>query len=168
MLAFGSGADVGSGSGRIGVAAFDPSPTLAVHCGNGFDARFEPLEKYSFAPVKCRLLSLEWSMRRREFLGALGATAAWPLGARAERADKVYRIGYLGLASAAAQATRMKALREGLGALGYIEGKNIAIEERRLEGSYDPVQLAELAAQVVDLKPDVIVTHAPAVLAAKR
>ncbi|HWX29609.1 MAG TPA: ABC transporter substrate-binding protein [Steroidobacteraceae bacterium] len=107
-------------------------------------------------------------MRRREFLGALGATAAWPLDARAERADKVYRIGYLGLASAAAQATRMKALREGLGALGYIEGKNIAIEERRLEGSYDPVQLAELAAQVVDLKPDVIVTHGPAVLAAKR
>ena len=60
----------------------------------------------------------------------------------------------------------MKALREGLAALGYIEGKNIVIEERQLEGAYDQVQLAELAAQLVDLKPDIIVAHGPAVLAA--
>jgi hypothetical protein len=38
--------------------AFDPSPTLAVHCGNGFDARFQPLSKYSFEPIQCCLLSL--------------------------------------------------------------------------------------------------------------
>src|SRR6202043_1040584 len=63
---------------------------------------------------------------------------------------------------------RMKALREGLAALGYVEGRNIVVEERRLEGPYDPLQVAELAAQLVDLKPDVIVTHGPAVLAAKQ
>jgi putative ABC transport system substrate-binding protein len=107
-------------------------------------------------------------MNRRKFITLLGgAAAAWPLGARAQRADKVYRIGYLGLASAAAQATRMKALQEGLAALGYIEGKNIVIEVRRLEGQYDYDQVAQLAAQLVDLKPDLIVTHGPGVLAAK-
>jgi putative ABC transport system substrate-binding protein len=106
-------------------------------------------------------------MRRREFISLLGGAATWPSVVRAQRADKVYRIGYLGLASAAAQATRMKALREGLAALGYIEGKNIVIEERRLEGAYDQLALAKLAAQLADLKPDIIVTHGPGVLAAK-
>jgi putative ABC transport system substrate-binding protein len=107
-------------------------------------------------------------VKRREFISLLdGAAAAWPLAARAQRADKVHRIGYLGLASVAAQATRMRALREGLAALGHIEGKNIVIEERRFEGPYDQLQLAQLAAQLVDLKPDVIVAHGPGVLAAK-
>jgi hypothetical protein len=64
-------------------------------------------------------------MNRRGIITLFGGAVAWPLAARAQRADKVYRVGYLGLASAAAQATRMKALREGLAALGYIEGKNI-------------------------------------------
>ena len=105
-------------------------------------------------------------MKRREFVALLGGAAlAWPLGARAQPAQKVYRIGYLGLASAAAQATRMKAFRDGLAALGYVEGKNIVIEERRLAGPLD--QLAGLAAQVVELKPDVIVTHGPGALALK-
>ena len=105
---------------------------------------------------------------RREFITLLGgAAAAWPVAAGAQQPDKVYRIGYLGLASAAAQATRMKALQEGLAALGYIEGKNIVIQERRLESAYDQLQLAKLAAQLVDLKPDVIVTHGPGALAAK-
>jgi ABC-type uncharacterized transport system substrate-binding protein len=61
----------------------------------------------------------------------------------------------------------MKALRERLAVFGCIEGKNIIIEERRLEGAFDPFQLTDLAAQLVGLKPDVIVAHGPAVLAAK-
>ena len=42
-----------------GLSAYDPTATLAMHCGNGFDAGFQPLSKYSFEPLSCRLLSLE-------------------------------------------------------------------------------------------------------------
>ena len=106
---------------------------------------------------------------RRQFISALGGAAAtWPPAARAQQADKVYRIGYLSLGSPAAEATRFNAFRAGLAALGYVEGKNLVIETRWLEGGkYD--RLAELAAQLVDLKVDVIVTYTtPGVLAAKR
>ena len=108
-------------------------------------------------------------MKRREFIRLLGSAAtSWPLAARAQQADKVYRIGYLSLGSPTAEATRFNAFRAGLAALGYVEGKNLTIETRWLEGGkYD--QLAELAAQLVDLKVDVIVTYTtPGVLAAKR
>ena len=105
-------------------------------------------------------------MRRREFISLVSGAIAWPMAARAQ-ADKVYRIGYLGMASAAAQATRMTAFRKGLAALGYVEGKNIVLEERRIEGPYD--QLAARVAELIEIKVDVIVTHStPGVLAAKR
>jgi hypothetical protein len=64
-------------------------------------------------------------MRRREFVGALGGAAAWPLAARAQQANKLHRIGYLSLGSLAAEASRFNAFRAGLAALGYIEGKNL-------------------------------------------
>jgi putative tryptophan/tyrosine transport system substrate-binding protein len=108
-------------------------------------------------------------MKRREFITLLGGvTLGWPLVARAQQADKIHRIGYLSLGSPAAEATRFNAFRAGLVALGYVEGKNLVIEARWLEGGkYD--QLAELAGQLVDLKVDVIVTYAtPGVSAAKR
>ena len=83
-------------------------------------------------------------MKRREFITLLGGAAAWPLVARAQQADKVSRIGYLSLGAPAAEATRFNAFRAGLAALGYVEGKNLVIETRWLEGRpYD--ELAELA-----------------------
>src|SRR5262249_30578573 len=81
--------------------------------------------------------------------------------------DKIYRLGYFGAAPPGAQAALMKALRGGLATLGYIEGKNIVIEERRLESGYNKVQNDEIAAQFVDLKPDVIVTAGPSAMALK-
>lgn len=95
-------------------------------------------------------------------------TLGWPSAVGAQRADRVYRIGYSSLGSPAPEATRFNAFRAGLAVLGYVEGKNLVIETRWLEGGkYD--QLPELAAQLVDLKVDVIVTYAtPGVSAAKR
>ncbi len=103
-------------------------------------------------------------MRRREFVaflgGAAATTTAVPLAARAQ-AGKVYRIGYLSLGSPVAEATRFNAFRAGLAALGYVEGNNLVIETRWLNGGkYD--QLAGLAAQLVDLMVDVIVTYSTA------
>jgi len=108
-------------------------------------------------------------MRRREFITLLGGTVlARSPAAHAQSADKPYRIGYLSLGSPAAEATRFNAFRAGLAALGYAEGKNLVIETRWLDGAkYD--RLAELAAQLVELKVDVLVTYStPGVSAAKR
>jgi ABC-type uncharacterized transport system substrate-binding protein len=95
-------------------------------------------------------------VKRREFMTLLGgATAAWPLGARAQEAARIPRIGYLspGSASAGFQA-RDDAFRQALHDLGYVEG-TIAVEYRFAEGRFD--RLAELAAELVRLKVDVIV-----------
>ena len=67
---------------------------------------------------------------RRELIVALGGAVAWPLAARAQPSTKVARIGFLGLAPAAAWAAPIEALRARLRELGYIEGKNLVIEWR--------------------------------------
>ena len=88
-------------------------------------------------------------MRRREFIEIVTALAAtWPLAAHAQPTNKIARIGFLGSATAAGSAQSVRALREGLKALGYVEGKNIVIEFRWAEGKYE--RLPEL---VADLDP---------------
>ena len=105
-------------------------------------------------------------MRRREFITLLGGAAAgWPLAARAQQ-TKVARIGFLGLDSASSHAARLAALRAGLRDLGWLEGTNLLIEYRWAEGNYE--RLRGLADELVQLKIDVLVTHAtPGALAAK-
>ena len=108
-------------------------------------------------------------MKRREFITLLGGAATvWPLSAPAQQANKIHRIGYLSLGSPAAEATRFDAFRAGLAALGYVEGRNLNIEARWLDGAkYD--QLAKLVAELVAQNVDVIVAYAtPGVSAAKR
>src|SRR5215475_8474287 len=101
-------------------------------------------------------------MRRREFISLLGGGAiAWPVAARAQQATKLPTIGYLGTPSAWTAAF-VQRLRE----LGWIEGRNIAIEYRWAEGR--PERYAEIAAEFVQLKVDVIVTTGAAALAAKQ
>jgi putative ABC transport system substrate-binding protein len=106
-------------------------------------------------------------MRRREFIGSLiGTAVAWPLTVRAQQA-KIPVIGYLSPGSPEFGIGLLTAFRRGLNETGYVEGKNIVIEYRSAEGNYD--RLPELAAELVRLKPDVLVTSAtPATLAAKQ
>jgi putative tryptophan/tyrosine transport system substrate-binding protein len=94
-------------------------------------------------------------MRRRELTLLLGGTAliAWPLVVRAQQASKVWRIGYLRFSTAAGSADVVEALRAGLHALGYVEGKNIVIEFRWAE---TVEQLQEAAAELVRMNVDVI------------
>ena len=100
---------------------------------------------------------------------AAGALLVAPLATKAQQAGKVYRIGFLGPASASARGSikRAEALRAGLRELGYIEGKNLSIEWRWAEDNYE--RLPALAAELVGLKVDVIVTHGtPGTQAAKK
>jgi putative ABC transport system substrate-binding protein len=105
-------------------------------------------------------------MRRRDFITLIGgALASQPLSARAQQ-SKVARIGVLYIGTADAESFK-KELREGLGELGYVEGQHIAFEFRSAEGKLD--RLPELAAELVRLKLDVIVTlYVPPSLAAKQ
>ena len=92
-------------------------------------------------------------------LATLLLTTAPP--AKAQQPTKIPRIGFLGGGSASANAGRVEAFRQGLRELGYVEGKNIVIEQRWAEGKLD--RLAVLAAELVRLKVDIIVSAGPTV-----
>jgi putative ABC transport system substrate-binding protein len=81
--------------------------------------------------------------------------------AEAQQPTKVPRIGYLSPTSPSVSPTRIEAFRQGLRELGYVEGKNIVIEYRYAEGKFD--RLPALAAELVRLKVDLIVTTGPTV-----
>ena len=76
-----------------------------------------------------------------------------PLAAEAQQAGQLYRVGLMGMRS---DPNRIGALRAGLRDLGYLEGRNIVIENRWAAGKYD--RLPDIAAELVRLKVDVIVT----------
>jgi putative tryptophan/tyrosine transport system substrate-binding protein len=96
-------------------------------------------------------------MRRREFITVLGGAVAWPVAGRAQQPVKVARIGFLGLAPVSNFASRVQALREGLQALGYVEGRNFVIEFRWAESTQ---HLRNLAAELVAMNVDVIFAQA--------
>ena len=103
-------------------------------------------------------------MIRRAFITLLGgAAAAWPLAARAQQAESIPRIGLLWPGDAPPASPRMESFRQGLRALGFVDGQNIAIELRYAQRG--PQQLPELAAELISLKAGVIL--APGDLAPK-
>ena len=105
-------------------------------------------------------------MQRREFITLLGgAVVAWPLGARAQQAVKLYRIGIL--SPELPPPEFLEAFRQGLRELGYVEGQTIAFEVRSAEGYSQ--RLAALANELVRLKVNVIVAiNTTSVQAAKK
>ena len=107
-------------------------------------------------------------MNRREFITLLGgAAAAWPRAARAQQQGaKLPTVGFLGATTAATWTFWVAAFVQRLRELGWIEGRTVAIEYRWAEGR--PERFAEIAAEFVRLKVDVIVTVGGAVLAAKQ
>src|SRR6266404_5328236 len=98
------------------------------------------------------------AMQRRTFIMALGGAAAgWPLAARAQQpAGRVYRVGYLTIASRVQQLHLIRAFEEGLRSLGYRVGENVVIEYRFADGEME--RLPALAAELVRLGVDIIVT----------
>src|SRR6516225_9680195 len=106
-------------------------------------------------------------MTRREFITLLGgAAAAWPLAANAQQPAKLPTIGYLGASTPSFDSHRVGAFVQRLRELGWIEGRTVAIEYRWAEGRRE--RFAEIAAEFVQLKVDVIVTVGAAALAAKQ
>ena len=105
-------------------------------------------------------------MRRRQFITLVGGAATWPLAARAEQGERVRRIGVLGTASAAAWGPWTAAFVLRLRELGWIDGRTVAIEYRWADGRNE--RFAEIAAEFVQLKADVILTSGGAGFAAKQ
>jgi putative ABC transport system substrate-binding protein len=93
-------------------------------------------------------------MRRREFMAGLGAAAMWPLAAYSQQAEKTYRVSYLALLPGE-DATLAKPFSQRLQELGYSAGRNLTMEYRSAEGR--PERLAELAAELMQANPDVLV-----------
>jgi putative tryptophan/tyrosine transport system substrate-binding protein len=107
-------------------------------------------------------------MRRREFITALGGAVAWPLTGSAQQKEGTPHIGVLlGLADGHPETrSRVKAFQKGLRDLGWVEGRNIRVDYRF--ASSDPNRAREYAAELVRLKPDVIVANSTPVLTALR
>jgi putative tryptophan/tyrosine transport system substrate-binding protein len=107
-------------------------------------------------------------IERRQFIFALGGAAiALPLAALAQQASKPPTIGFLGATTPAGGGQLLAAFVQRLRELGWVEGRNVAIEIRWGEGRSE--RFAEIAAEFVRLKVDAILTHnTPPVLAAKQ
>jgi putative ABC transport system substrate-binding protein len=105
-------------------------------------------------------------MKRREFIAGLGGAAAWSLAARAQQPDRVRRIGVLmGTVENNPEAkAQLSGFTQGLGELGWTDGRNLRMDVRWAAGSLDLMRM--FAKELVDLQPDVILANGTPVTAA--
>ena len=96
-------------------------------------------------------------MRRRDFLGAVGAAATWPVVARAQK-PAMPVIAFLDAASLETDVRGLAEFRKGLSEIGYVEGRNVMIDYRSAEGQAD--RLPALAADLIRRRVAVIATMA--------
>lgn len=107
------------------------------------------------------------AMKRRQFLGLVSvAVAAWPLPVRAQQAARLPTIGFLGVSTPSGWSHYVAAFDQRLRELGWINGRTVAIDIRWAEGRGE--RFAEIAAEFVQHKVDIIVTAGGAVAAAKQ
>jgi putative ABC transport system substrate-binding protein len=115
----------------------------------------------------CRKHRRHRAVKRREFITLFGSAAAWPVAARAQQASKLPTIGFLGVNTPAARSQLTTAFVQRLRDLGWVEDRTVIIQYRRGEGRAE--RYAEIAAEFVRLKVDVIFTDGTATaLAAKQ
>jgi putative tryptophan/tyrosine transport system substrate-binding protein len=105
-------------------------------------------------------------MRRRSFIPLVGGAVVWPLVARAQHAGRLPIIGFLGASTRLSWNSYVAAFERRLGELGWIDGHSIGIEYRWAEGRDD--RYAEIAAEFVRLKVNVILTSGGAVHTVKQ
>ena len=106
------------------------------------------------------------SMKRREFIAGLGSAAAWPVAVRAEQGERMRRIAVL-MANAEDDpfgTSLIKALAQALEQLGWIRGRDVEIDTRWTGANADRIQI--FAAELVSLRPDVILANATPLTAA--
>jgi len=98
-------------------------------------------------------------IKRREFIGLLGGALAWPLAARAQQRQRMRRVGVFtpGTADDPEHKTRDAAFLQGLGELGWIVGRNLRIDYRWGAGDYE--RFRAMAAELIELNPDVILAQ---------
>jgi ABC-type uncharacterized transport system substrate-binding protein len=95
-------------------------------------------------------------VKRREFITLLGATAAWPPAARAQQDEGIRRVGLLTTENDSVERPAIRAFREELAELGWVENRNLRIYLRVFGG--DPSYIDTYAAELVSVAPDVIVS----------
>ena len=95
-------------------------------------------------------------MKRREFIALLGGAAAWPLTVHTQQPAGQSKIGLLGSTTAQIEGKRVSGFVQRLREFGWIDGKNVIIEYRWTDGRTE--RFAEIAAEFVKLRVDVIVT----------
>src|SRR6266704_2358818 len=124
---------------------------------------FVPRRTFEVAVVWTMRRTPSWTgqMRRRDFITALGTAATWPLAARAQQPARMKRIAFV-LPSAKVSEISVsgrpyyRAFFEELSRLGYVEGQNLGVE--RYSGEGQPERYADLAREVVNTHPDLILT----------